>query len=182
MNIHITPTAAAIAALIGTGAAAIALGPLSPPPGPVAETSPSLDDLNTKLDLLVLNQSGNTEISGPFEVFTAPLVGGLTDNFSGTLIAEGRVYVDSISVQYCEVAVFDGPGNVDTSGQVSAGTWVARAHNVFSPNNGGTTEYTTTTTPVRTIVENGLYAAWREQYPSGFITIRYKLLDQGAAE
>ncbi|GEM_PF-1825987 len=188
MNIHITPKATAIAALITAGATAIALGPLNPPPGPVSETSPSLAEIKATLDQLVATQSGDSITDGPFDTFTAPLSGSLTNNFASTLIAEGRVYVDSISVQYAEATLFDGPGNIGSGSVVTSGTWICRSFNLFATSgNNGVGEFTTTTTPVRTVVENGLYAAWNAQATSsGSITVRYKRLPdlplQGANE
>lgn len=179
----ITPKSAAIAALIAAGAAVIALGPLNPPPGPVNETTPSLTQIDTKLDQILLGSPTADEISAPFEVFTAPLAGPfMTSASTATLIAEGRIYVDSVSIMFGEVALFDGPGTFNpATREVVAGTWIARSDNSFSEN-GGSAQFTTTTTPVETIVENGLHAAWRSSSQVGYVTIRYKRLTEGASE
>lgn len=181
MNIHISPKSAAIATLIAAGATAIALGPLNPPAGPVAETSPSLTDIAADLDTIILNQTGGIDTSGPFESFRTPAIGNFQRNLSGSLIAEGRVYVHSITHTYGILAVFDGPGSIDVNGRGVSGTWIARSFHGFN-SSGGSAQYTAVTTPVEQVVENGLHAAWRETATEGFITITYKRLTEGASE
>lgn len=184
MNIHITPKSAAVAALITAGATAIALGPLNPPPGPVTETSPSLTTIQADLSDLIISQAGNTETAGPYEIYRSPISGDFFSDANGDLIAEGRVYVHSISVLYCQATVFDGPGELDPVGRVITGDWVCRAQNSFVSSAPGAAQWATTTVPVETIVENGLYAAWRFQAGGelGSIIIRYKRLTEGASE
>ncbi len=179
MNIHITPKSAAIAALITAGATAIALGPLNPPSGPVAETSPSLADLETKIDQVILGQSGSSELSAPFEIFKTPSTGNHSSNLSGTLIAEGRVYVESVTAMFSTATVFDGPGAIDTSGRTTTDNWISRVNQTRLQTGGppnGVGQLTTTTVPIQAIVENGLHAAWFSQFDSGYVIIRYKRL------
>jgi len=182
------PTAiAAIIAAVSAGALALALGPLDPPAGPVAETSPSLADLQTDLDEITLNLSGSAVTAGPFESFIAPNTGNFLSDLNGELIAEGRVYVHSISATFGIAAVFDGPGTIDSNGRPQSGSPVARVyHNYVASGSGIGAQYTTVTTPIEQVVENGLYAAWFARETNGFVTIRFKRLSalplQGAAE
>lgn len=180
MNISITPKAAAIATLIAAGATAIALGPLNPPAGPVTETSPSLAEIDAKLDQLVLNQSGTSETSAPFESFQAPLVGQLTSNLSGTLIAEGRIYVESVTFARNNVYLFDGPGSIDNNANPIAGRWIAKGTATAQGSGGvGLEDFTSITVPVQQIVEDGLYAAWKVDSGSvGSVYILYKDLPE----
>lgn len=174
MRASITPLL--IGAAIASSAVILALGPLDPPPGPVSPTAPSLADLDAKLDQLVLAQSNTTDLSGPYEIFRSPTLGDLTSAQNGTLIAEGRIYVHSVSVLYCKVAIFDGPGTVDAAGRPLTGDWIGRAFHIFSVSGTGRTQFGTTTVPVEAIVENGLYAAWNANATDGSLVIRYKRL------
>lgn len=177
ITLQITPKSAAIAALITAGTAAIALGPLNPPPGPVTESGTTLDELDAKLDQLLLGQPGSIDTSGPYESFTAPDLGDFMTELDGELIVEGRVYVHSVSITFGSAALFDGPGSINSSVKITAGNWIARPVHTYSV--GGTNlglQYTTVTKPVEQIVENGLYAAWVPRDSAGSITILYKRL------
>lgn len=182
------PTAVAVViAAISTGALALAMGPLNPPAGPVSETSPSLADLQADLEEITINLAGSAETAGPYESFRTPAIGDFQSNLAGSLIAEGRIYVHSITHTYGIVTVFDGPGSIDNSGRALSGNWIARSvHNYSVGGPSISVQYTTVTTPVEEIIENGLHAAWFERSPDGFIRILYKrlpnLATQGAAE
>lgn len=173
---------AVIAAATSAGALALAMGPLDPPPGPVTETGTTTDELNAKLDQLILAQSGTIDTSGPYESFTAPDFGDFMTELDGELIVQGRVYVHSVSITFGTAALFDGPGALSSSERITSGDWIARPVHSFSVSGSNLgVQYTTVTQPVEQIVENGLYAAWIPRDSSGSITILYKRLPDLAA-
>ncbi|MEM0984434.1 MAG: hypothetical protein AAGI17_10845, partial [Planctomycetota bacterium] len=103
------------------------LGPLEPPVGGVADTSPDLAELQSQLEA-VSDRLDEPEV---FEVFNAPLAGSLNDQLFATLVAPGRVFVESITTYHAHATVFDGPGQVDTGFRTLAGDVVGRSTSVF---------------------------------------------------
>jgi len=174
---------ALILAAIAAGAAAIALGPLDPPPGPVSETSPSLADLKADLDQLILNQSGSIAQSGPFQAFRVPTTGDFVDSTTSTLVHDGPVYVHDIIIYRGSLTVFDGAGAVDSSGNSLNSNWVGRAAQFYSSGPiDGRGQLNSVRIPVRQVVSSSLHAAWITQSDTGYAIVLYKPTTEGASE
>ena len=162
----------------GAIALAVGFGPLDPPAGPVTETSPSLADLEAKIDALGPGALGDL-VAGPGEVFRAPALGALGDNQQSDEIISGRVYVKSMTVAFCDATLFDGPGSVGGDGRPASGDWIARNQQIFvASGNEFATQYTANTVPVEQIVENGLHIAWDSRQSAGFVYVLYRPLPE----
>ncbi|MEN0019642.1 MAG: hypothetical protein AAF747_02030 [Planctomycetota bacterium] len=154
------------------------LGPLDPPEGPVTDTSPSLADVDAKLDAIIASQ-GDCDLC-EFEVFNAPATGPFLDQFESVLVAPGRVYVKSVTVHFAVATLFSGAGGeVNTSGQVISGDVVGRSVALFTSSGNGRGGFNTSTVELETVVEDGLWVAWdsRASTDVGFVTVVYKMLD-----
>jgi len=167
---NIAVTAAAIVAAGSLISLAVAqLGPLNPPPGPVADTGPSLADLESGTGL----PGGLVE----FEVFNAPLSGSPSNQFQSTLIADGRVYVKSITSYLLNATLFDGQGQLDNEGIPVTGEVLARSNNDITVSGNGVATYQTSRTDLGVVVEDGLWAAWENRGSDGWLTVVYLPLD-----
>lgn len=164
--------------LASTAAYMMAMGPLDPPAGPVMETSPSLAEIETKLDQVIAQQGTSGETTGPWEVFRVPAVGALSDNAQGTLVAEGRVYVHSVTSHRSVLAIFDGQGSIDGGTHLAlTSNWISRLSHYWSNSGGnGRGQIGTITVPVEQVVENGLYVAWDAETPHSYLYVLYKEL------
>lgn len=178
MNIHITPKSAAVAALIAATAAAIALGPLNPPAGPVTETTPSLANIQADLEQILLNQT-NAGQDLAYTAFHAPDSGEFTSSTTSTPIFSGPAYVHEIIVYQGAVTLFDGPGAIDPSDRPLTTNWIGRATNNYVNGGTGRGQATSTTIPVRQNVQTGLEAAWRALSSEGSLIVLYRPI-QGA--
>lgn len=173
---------AGLATLAGAGAAATvmiiaAMGPLDPPPGAVSPTSPSLADLEDKLDQVLAAQAGSSEITGPWEVFRVPATGELLNNTQSTLVVSGRVYVHSLTVYQANAVVFDGAGSISvTPNHVLSGDWISRHYHIYGSSGTGRGQKSATTVPVGQIVEDGLHVAWNVFEDESFLYVLYKEL------
>jgi len=167
LNKSVALTAGAVLAAGSLISIAVAqLGPLNPPPGPVADTGPSLADLESGTGL----PGGLVE----FEVFNVPQLHQFTSNLTGQEIAPGRVYVKSVTVSRGRVTLFDGPGATDSNGVVTSGNVVGRIVQ-FPASLGSTRE--TLVVPVNAVVESGLFASWIQGDGFGFLSVTYLPLD-----
>jgi len=172
-------TALAIGVGIGLAAYATAqLGPLDPPPGPVTDTSPSLGEIESKIDALQTGQSGEALPDGPFQVLAIPETGLLTSNLSTAELVTGPVYVHSITAYNARVVLFDGPGQINSSGNRLAGRWVARNNTLFSAEGDGRGPVQPVTVPVRQEFQDGLHAAWQPQDGDAHFYILYTELQE----
>ena len=180
-----TRTLCAVAGIAAGGAALAYLagfGPLDPPDGPVAETSPSLAELDEKLDQVLLSTGslGGGSLIGPWDVFRAPATGNLISSLNSQEIASGRVYVKSIAVFYAYATVFDGPGEMDSMTRPVTPNWIARNTQLFSSTGTeGKGQLATSHIPIDQIVENGLHVSWRSESNGGYVVVRYRVLDEG---
>jgi len=147
------------------------LGPLNPPSGPVADTGPSLAELESGTGL----PGGLLE----FEVFNAPADGALETFLQSQLIAEGRVFVKSISGIFVRAAVFDGAGEIDLAGRPVAPLQVVGRiyNNSVGTASDGLAAFSSTTVELNTVVENGLHLAVSSQESVGFVTVVFMRLD-----
>ncbi|MEL6328913.1 MAG: hypothetical protein AAFR38_04575 [Planctomycetota bacterium] len=169
-----------VAAAIVSGSAVLVahaqLGELTPPPGPVADTKGDLETLTGRVEFanqqLMQQLELLTNVSEPIEreIFISPTAGELQEQFPSTLVAAGRIYVESITVRGARATVFDGPGQINVIGNPSSGTLVGKAHE------SGTDEGRSVTTELGIVVENGLYASWDRVWNTGFVQIRYRVL------
>ncbi len=171
--------------IVGTAAVAVGfvglsfaqLGPLDPPAGPIQDTGPDLADLEAQLNALEVSLIQSELSRGPWEVFTAPDFGGLTDRPSSQLIAPGRVLVHSVTITSIgSVWIFDGPGTIATSSNlVTSGNRIAHVRQGTSTQGtSGRSQVGTQTLPLDVVVENGLHAAWTTQGGAVTVTILYR--------
>ncbi|MEO0482147.1 MAG: hypothetical protein AAF138_00815 [Planctomycetota bacterium] len=146
------------------------LGPLQPPNGAVANTSPSLEEVEDQIDLIraTLNQQ-----SGPWESFVRTPGSHASDQHTSIEVAPGNVRVHQITAYEAYVAIFDGPGDTGTSGAGGTNNVVARVNSVRGPNMSGNTSVV----PLNVEVQNGLHVAYDSQGSSGLIQILYSRID-----
>ncbi|GAB4522563.1 MAG: hypothetical protein Tsb0013_25150 [Phycisphaerales bacterium] len=149
------------------------LGTLDPPPGPIADTSPSLADIHAQL-------GGAPGTTSAWQVWTRPTAGNASDQLQSALIAPGRVHVRSVVAESALLTVFDGPGEIDTLGRVVSGSVVGRASNGAVNNTG---VFGANQVFVDVVCENGAHAAWRTQNLIGGnsaarVIVYYRVLDE----
>lgn len=163
---------AVIVAATSAGALALAMGPLNPPAGPVAETSPSLADLAS-----ILQEPRPTE--GPWQVATFDMRNGPFSQNTALLLAEGPVLVHSVNVQRCTATLFNGPGSLSGAGTIATGNVVGRAHEDVSGSLSESFVSVSVQTDIDVVCDNGLYVAWagNNANASFIINVYYKPLD-----
>ncbi|MEM1183595.1 MAG: hypothetical protein AAGI53_01195 [Planctomycetota bacterium] len=149
----------------GTLIAIAQLGPLNPPSGAVSDTGPSLADLQSGTGL----PGGLVE----YEIFQGPLADSLGDQLSSTLIANGRVYIDSISTFLTQTTLFEGPGQLNSSGLSTSGTVAGRCASYVDS---GGASYDTDTVQIGRVVTDP-HVAWNQLGSFGFVMVRYIRLD-----
>ena len=138
-------------------------GPLEPPAsafdglGSPQETPVSLADIDAKIEALAASSIAGSD-PGPWEIFRIPPTGATAANRTAVLVAEGPVYVKSMTTYLVNISAFDGPGSIDTLSNPETSNWIGRDTNTLW----GTTQghAFASTVPVEQICENGLYAAW----------------------
>lgn len=137
----------------------MAMGPLDPPPGPVSETSPSLADLEMKIDLLELRLSALDQ--GPYKsIYIGP--DRDEDRLQAKEEVAGRVLLHKIIVRNAGVAVFDGPGTTTAHGPESGAGIVAGWAYHLPTGQQGTAGIVHRTIEIEfnTVIQNGLYLAY----------------------
>ena len=97
-------------------------GELTPPSGPVGDTSPSLAELQSTLDAL---SSSFGSVNGPW---LSKTFGG-TVTLTSTPVADGPVLVHKVIVSSAYFALFDGDGVITPSGEVTSGNGIISAYN-----------------------------------------------------
>lgn len=168
-----------IGLMVGVSAAYLAaMGPLDPPAGPVIETSPSLSDLDSKLDQLLSSHGGVMAPSGPWDIVRVPETGTSVDNPAGTLFVDGPVYVHAIVCHRSYVVIFDGMGSIDSDTYTPVtSNWIGRSNHVwFSENSQGKGQLGTQVTPIEQVASEGIGAAWNSRSEDSFFYILYKPL------
>lgn len=92
-----------------------AFGPLDPPAGPPSDTSPSLADLEAKIDAISSDLQGPIAASGPWQV--AAFNSSLQPNVqsSSVQVGTGPVLLHSIVAFATQVVAFDGAGSISGS-------------------------------------------------------------------
>jgi len=160
-------------AVVGIGWAASAqLGPLDPPMGPIADTSPSLAELEAKIDAL----GGGTGI--PVGGWDSFFVSPGTDQLSTIELATGRVLLHKIVVHRAVVVAFDGPGQMSSTGVPLAGEPIGRAFmDFFAEDNVSKGQVTSIDHVFDTIAENGLHLAFDVKAGNASVQILYTQLD-----
>lgn len=148
------------------------LGGLEPPAGPIGETSPSLADLETKIDEL----AASTDLTGEWKtIFIAPRTDA--DQADAQLLVEGRVQVRRTTAFQGVMALFDGPGGTVDSDGVPLDASGAVHHN-YNYNQGGSgASFLPTQLESEVVVEDGLYLSYYTFSPSSSVfQIEYREL------
>ncbi|MEM1184886.1 MAG: hypothetical protein AAGI53_07765 [Planctomycetota bacterium] len=151
-------------------AAGLAMGPLTPPAGPVADTEPSLADLEAKIDGIV-GASGDV---GDWQIAFIADRDDL-DQFNAVRLAPGRVEVRSTTAYQGALALFDGPGGtIDGTGiplnpanaiHFNYSFWESGARRAPSQ------------LQVSSVVDNGLYIGYVTFRPDSVMQVEYRVLD-----
>jgi len=155
-----------------------ALGPLDPPGGPVTPTEPSLADLEAKIDSIASDVASGDFESGPWQVFRAPATGSGSSSLTAQLVAEGPVYVKSVTSFSSRVTVFDGPGAINQDGQPLTDNWIARSlSRIGNSGSGNTVSLQSETVPVEQVVAQELRVAWFTDSGRSFVYVLYRELE-----
>ncbi|MEN0020769.1 MAG: hypothetical protein AAF747_07795 [Planctomycetota bacterium] len=171
-------------ALAGLGYLAMAQAPipggLEPPLGPVEDTTPSLAELEAKLDqILATRGEAVAEAAASVEVFYLQPSGSQTEAIQ---VSPGRVLFRGLSGFAVDAVVFDGPGEINIDGVVTTGTPVARVASetvrvVTSSSGQGWIGLTSDSVNVDIVVEDGLYLAWGLDSANPSVAVYYTPLD-----
>ncbi|MEL6330744.1 MAG: hypothetical protein AAFR38_13910 [Planctomycetota bacterium] len=150
-----------------------ALGPLDPPAGPVADTSPDLAEIRAQLDAIQSQQVTTAMSNGPWEVEIVEL--GISDQDLSVPIVPGRNLVHAVVVYRGFVQVFDGPGRVDNVGFPANGRMIGLAEQ-FAANSGGGFGEGSTHSEINVVAENGVQLAWAGFNSSSIVALYYRPL------
>lgn len=145
-------------------------GELDPPAGPVADTTPSLADLEAKIDALGANGGA---LGGSKTIIIAPLDG--SDQPTAALLVDGRVRIIRTTAFSAGFALFDGPGGTVQGSGVPINPAQAVHHNYQQILTDGIGIPSQLESDV--IVENGLYIGYFTFRIPATILIEYQELD-----
>lgn len=154
--------------------AALAMGPLDPPAGPVTSTSPSLADIES----LILSQAGGLT-EGPWQVAVFDSRDGLGSQNASVQIENGQpVVLHSINTFRAAAYAFDGPGSLSGQGTINSGNVVGQAVSVASLGGSDNVAFNSTLAEYNVECPNGLEIAWTYDNSSAFfVHVYYKLID-----
>lgn len=111
------------AAVLGASAITTALilsspstaGPLNPPPGPVTETSPDLNEINQRLQGIELGLAA-AGLNGSFADFKSVFVPPASAPLNTTVpVIQGTVFIRSIILSVGQFELYDGQNNLITT-------------------------------------------------------------------
>jgi len=150
---------------------------LSPPAGKILGTSPSLAEIDAKLEEVVASVT-NVSISlngDAREVFYQELVGS---QLNSIVVHEGPVLVHSICIFAGDIVAFDGPGSISNSGLVQSGTPIGRAtvqyEDIYDTGTGkASIGRSTASADMGVIAHDGLQVSWSREAGNSFIAVYY---------
>lgn len=168
MKTHtLTVAGIGIAALAAYSAAQ--LGPLTPPPGPVADTSPSLADIESRA---IEIQASLATQAGPWQSITHD---GTFNQRDALTVTTNPVIIHKLIVHDGTIVLFnEGSGNVSSGGRVTAGTPIAQATNIYGE---GVTVGTTTAITFDILSPLGLHYSHAKFGETGTFTILYREIE-----
>ncbi|MEM9373928.1 MAG: hypothetical protein AAGA55_09820, partial [Planctomycetota bacterium] len=158
---------------ITAGTAAIALGPLNPPAGPVTETTPSLAEIKTTLDQLAASQTGSALADGPFLSFKSHESGDFAQQLTSTPVVDGPVYIHDLIVYRADASLFEGQGAITANGRALTTNWFARSTQSLASSGTGRAQLGTVVVPVRQVITGNVEAAWSFASEDGYVNILY---------